>query len=171
MIQYVKFKEKFMEKLDEIIDITKKVYKKSIVNDYVEIEDDLLSIITLIDRFKHNLSNPKKPTIISRSGIDDIKYKDMACIAYVLSECGHKVFNDKATQLEVIENLATILRTKPLTLRNIRDYLDTYTNSTREGWKKPLPDRLQFVFDACRKLSCEEATAKAKDILYKYEKR
>lgn len=157
-----------METLDEILDITKKAYKKSIVNDYVEIENDLLSIITVIDRFKHDMLNKKKFTI-SRSNIDDIKYRDMAYIAYVLSECGHSSFNDKNTQLEVIKNLAVILKTKPLTLRNIRDYLDTYTNSTREGWKKPLPDRLQLVFDECKKLSCEEATRNAKDILYKYE--
>lgn len=158
-----------METLDEILDITKKAYKKSIVNDYIEIEDDLLSIITLIDRFKHDALNKKK-TIVPRNNIDDIKYRDMAYIAYVLSECGHRAFNDNNTQLEVIESLAVILKTKPLTLRNIRDYLDTYTNSTREGWKKPLTDRLQLVFDECKKLSCAEVIKNAKDILYKYER-
>jgi hypothetical protein len=157
-----------MNELDEIKSIAKNAYRTSIVNNYKEIEDDLWSIILFLDRLENNIAKNTKPTL-SRVNINDTKYKDMAYIAYVLSECGHKVFDAQKTQLDVIENLANILDTKPLTLRNIRDSLDTYTNSTREGWKKPLNDRLQFVFDECKMLSCEEVTNNAKSILVKYQ--
>ncbi len=157
-----------MKTLEEIKVKAKNVYRTSIVNEYQDIEDDLWDIIVFLN--EPNFEKSKKFKVqASRENIDDGKYKDMAYIAYVLSECGHKVFNADKTQAGVIENLATILNIKPLTLRNIRDSLDSYTNSTREGWKKPLNDRLQSVFNECKTLTCDVVVENAKSILNHYE--
>ena len=66
--------------------------------------------------------------------------------------------------------MANTLNIKSSTLRNIRDSLDSYTNSTREGWKKPLSNKLQNVFDECVKIyPPKDVVKKAKNILLKYE--
>lgn len=159
-----------METFDEIILLAKGAYKKSILDNCEKLQDDLLSIITIASQLKHELSVKRTP-LVRRENIEDSKYKDVAVVAYVLSEFGHQVFNADLTQAQVIEKLANILNVKATTLRNIRDALDSYTNSNREGWKKPLPKRLQVVFDECVKTYPPEDTIKeAKSILRKYEK-
>ena len=158
-----------METLDEIILLARSAYKKSFLHNCEELQDDLLSIITMTDRLKHTSVSRKNSFI--RENIDDAKYKDIAVIAYVLSEFGHQAFSTKLTQAQVIENLSDILNTKAATLRNTRDFLDSYTSSQRTGWKKPLSARLQSVFDECVKVyPPENIVSRAKDILAKYKK-
>ncbi len=159
-----------METLDKIIETAKEAYKESIIIDNEKMQDLLLSIITMTDQLR-NVTVVNKRNVASRDTISDSKYKDMACIAYILSEFGHEVFDPNKTQAQVIEDIANVLDTKSGTIRNIRDFLDTYTSSPREGWKKPLPDRLQDVFDECKNITPPEMTVeKAKSILLKYER-
>jgi hypothetical protein len=158
-----------METFEEIILVAKSAYKKSFLHDCEELQDDLLSIITMVNQLKHE-STTKKKRSSTRKTIGDSKYKDIAIIAYVLSEFGHQEFSSELTQAQVIENLANTLKIKSSTLRNIRDSLDSYTNSTREGWKIPLSDKLQNVFDECVKIyPPKDVVKKAKNILLKYE--
>ncbi len=160
-----------METLDEIILIAKSAYRKSFLHNCEELQDDLLSIITMVDQLKH-VPAARKNRSSTRKNIEDSKYKDIAVIAYVLSEFGHQEFSTDLTQAQVIENLANTLNTKSPTLRNIRDSLDSYTSSTREGWKKPLSDKLKSVFDECVKTNPPEAIVeKAKNILHEYERK
>ena len=159
-----------METFDEVIRISKSAYKKSFLHDCEELQDDLLSIITMVDQLKHE-STTRKSRSSTRENIGDAKYRDIAITAYVLSEFGHQEFSSELTQAQVIENLASTLNTKASTLRNIRDSLDSYTNSRREGWKKPLSDKLQNVFEECVKTyPTESIVEKAKNILLKYER-
>ncbi len=159
-----------METFDEIILIAKSAYKKSFIHNCEELQDDLLSIITMVNQLKHEPVT-KKNRSSTRENIGDAKYRDIAVVAYVLSEFGHQEFSTELTQAQVIENLANILTTKASTLRNIRDSLDTYTSSTREGWKKPLSDKLQNVFNECVKTyPPKDIVEKAKNILFKYER-
>jgi len=155
--------------LNEVLITAKNVYKKSILNDYAEVQDELLSIITMIEILKNNLTVPKKRTVSSRETISDEKYKRLACISYVLSEFGHKVFYPEKTQSQAIEYLANILNTKPATLRNVRDFLDSYTNSPREGWKKELSPKLKEIFEECSNIVPNEAVIeRAKNIIVNY---
>ncbi len=159
-----------MEAFDEVILIAKSAYKKSFLHDCEELQDDLLSIITMVNQLKHEATTRKNRTAV-RENIDNTKYRDIATVAYVLSEFGHQVFSADLTQAQVIEKLANILNTKASTLRNIRDSLDSYTSSTREGWKKPLSKRLQDVFNECVKTDPpKDVVEKAKNILLKYKK-
>lgn len=170
MIYFQKHKGFKMEILDKIVQVAKSAYKKSILHDYGELQDDLLSILTMADRLRHT-SIGKRNHSFTRENIDDTKYRDMAVIAYVLSEFGHQVFSTNLTQSQVLENLANTLNTKTTTLRNMRDFLDSYTNSPRQGWKKPLSDKLQSVYDECIEIyPPENVITKAKDILLKYKK-
>ncbi len=159
-----------METLDKVIKTAKEAYRESIIIDNEKIQDLLLSIITMTDQLR-NVAVVNKRHVASRDTIPEGKYKDMACIAYVLSEFGHQVFDSNKTQAQVIEEISNILGTKSGTIRNMRDFLDTYTNSPREGWKKPLADRLQDVFDECKSTVPPEMTIeRAKSILLKYER-
>lgn len=166
----INIKDLKMETLDEIVQVAKSAYKKSFLHDCTELQEDLLSIIIMADRLRHTPVS-KKNHSFGRENIDDAKYRDMAVVAYVLSEFGHQVFSTNLTQAQVLENLANTLNTKAATLRNTRDFLDSYTNSLREGWKKPLSDKLQSVYDECVKIyPPENIVIKAKDILLKYER-
>lgn len=158
--------------LDELLSIAKHAYKQSIVHDYHRIQDELLSMITTIEILKNNQKTIKHRRVSSRTNIDDFKYNDMGCIAYVLSEFGHQVLYPDKTQSQAIEYIANILDTKPSTLRNIRDFLDSYTNSPREGWKKELSPKLQRIFDECSIVYPQEVVIeKAKQIIKKYEEK
>jgi len=160
-----------MDTLDDIFFAVKGCYKKSVMTGYEELADDLLTIITMIDKLKNEKVTTKHCST-TRENIDKSKYKDLACVSYVLSEYGHREFYDHLTQTQVLEKLASILKTKPATLRNIRDFLDSYTSSPRQGWKRPLPDRLQNVYDECTKfISRDMVIKKAKSILEKYEQK
>ncbi len=163
-------KRKTMSTLDEILLATRSCYKKSVMNGYEELEDDLLSVITMIDRLKDE-KVVAKTDLVTRENIDESKYRDLAYVAYVLSEYGHREFYENLTQTQVLEKLAQILKTKPATLRNVRDFLDSYTSSSRQGWKKPLSDRLQRVYNECSELiPRDKVIEKAKSILEKYRR-
>ena len=88
----------------------------------------------------------------------------------MLCEYGHRKFYENLTQTQVLEKLSETLKTKPATLRNIRDFLDSHTSSSRQGWKKPLSDRLQRVYDECVLLSRDNVIERAKNILEKYRR-
>ena len=158
-----------MSTLDEILFTAKNCYKKSVMNGCEELEDDLLSIITMIDRLK-DVNVVAKTDLATRENIDESKYRDLGYVAYVLSEYGHREFYENLTQTQVLEKLSETLKTKPATLRNIRDFLDSHTSSSRQGWKKPLSDRLQRVYDECVLLSRDNVIERAKNILEKYRR-
>ena len=160
-----------MGPLNEILLTSKRCYKNSIVNGCDDIQDDLLSTIVIMENYLNNAPTTKKHRSTTRRNISNEKYRDMAYIAYVLSEFGHSAFDNNKTQAQVINSLANILNVKTTTLRMTRDYLDSYTNSDRKGWKVPLNERLQHVFDECTVIvPPENVIVMAKNILNKYEK-
>ena len=159
-----------MKQLDKVLLTAKRCYKNSIVNDCDDLQDDLLSIIVMLENYLNNTPAPKHRSA-TRESISDEKYRDMAYVAYVLSEFEHTAFDSDKTQGQVIDHLASILSTKTSTLRNMRDSLDSHTNSRREGWKMALNDRLQDVFNDCIAINPpENVIIMAKNILHKYEK-
>ncbi len=160
-----------MKKLDEIALAAKTAYKKSFLYNCEELQDDILLIIRLTDQLQNAPIAIKNRSGGKRETIGDSKYRDLGVIAYVLSEYGHKVFNGKLTQAQTIEYLANILSTKSGTLRNMRDSLDSYTNSKREGWKMPLSEKLRNVLEECIAINPpEDVIDQAKNILLNYKK-
>ena len=99
---------------------------------------------------------------------DKVEDKEgMLGVAYYLSEYGHEdIFPSyKLSQQDAIKKAASNLNIKPNTLKNQRDFFDSYTNSHREGWKAPLNPQQKDVLESMKALSRKECLAKVQNVL------
>ena len=100
---------------------------------------------------EQDLSHPSHPTP-SRALIGQEKQATLIAALY-LSKFGHARLG-LGNQGETIAQLAKSLGINKHTLRNYRDFFDSHVpESTREGWKKPLPHAQKTVFDQYAHLS------------------
>lgn len=102
----------------------------------------------------------KAPRI--RSAIENTEAAMVA--AFYLSKFDHERLQI-GNQGETIDHLAAKLGVKRHTLKNYRDYFDSHTGSSRQGWKVPLPPGLQAVFNQLRGVGETELRGKVLDLL------
>lgn len=85
----------------------------------------------------------------------DAATKAAIAVAFYLSKFNHERLG-LGNQGETIDRTARALGIKRNTLKNYRDYFDSHTGSSREGWKVALPPQLAAPFAELMRL--DEAT-------------
>ena len=71
------------------------------------------------------------------------------------------------SQNEAFAEIGAIFETKPRTIQGERDAFDKFTDSPRAGWNKPLPPRLEKIFENYGDLSREDMRRMSQEILSK----
>lgn len=129
----------FAEAISSKEDVSKKYFMKILLAIENESSD--------INASEEAPKNTNEEEARSYDRIDDPE--KVNTVAYFLSKYGHEnLFScGDYNQSNAISEAAKILGVKKHTLRNLRDTFDSYTDSPREGWKKPLNPVQQEVFE------------------------
>lgn len=92
-------------------------------------------------------------------------------VAYYLARFDHESLFPRLNQNKSFEKISQILNVKPNTIKNKRDYFDSFVNELktsgkkREGWKTPLSDEMQKVFDYFLHKTPQEIENEIKELL------
>jgi hypothetical protein len=110
---------------------------------------------------------------------ESLENNDILTVAYYLSRYDHTyLFNHSISATKAIENIAKILKLKPNTLRNKRDYFDAFlaskgikTNSQRNGYQNAkLSKQYDDIINQYKNSNEEDIRTKTIKILNQYSK-
>lgn len=164
--------------LGKIKGMTEKAYATAIEHNESYSKEALWEILLVLNSYKStqeenktlekNIERTPMAEVTRRTYATVTNKDELLKIAYILSEYGHKILfpGERQTQEEAIGKAAKLLGVNHNTLRNQRDYFDSFTNSHRQGWKAPLSNEQQETFDIMRKLPKENITAIINEILH-----
>lgn len=141
-----------------------------------------MEVLMLVQKYETTKGHSVMPTVEEKRGrgdaptMEDVKTRAyekiqkpelVNVVAYYLSKYEHHdVFEGEAlTQTQALDKIGDILGINRNSVRNMRDAYDSYTGSHREGWKKPLNDIQQHVFDKMEVKSKNEVLQNVRDIL------
>ena len=156
------------QKLRKLAEIAEKGYDCAIQNHELHSKKFFLEILFIVNELEALSRGSSGGSSVVQRQYGKVEDKESTLIvAYYLSEYGHEgIFPGfKVSQQETIKRAAAILKVNPNTLKNQRDFFDSYTNSHRQGWKAPLTDMQQYVFDKMKVLPKKEALAVILSIL------
>lgn len=162
----------------QLLEMAENAYALAVTHNEHHAKEALWNILLVLKQADYPVPDEKFPLAAStspasiqqkRNYAPITNKRDMLIIAYVLSEFGHEFIfpGEKHTQEAAIIKAAKIMNVNYNTLRNQRDYFDSFTNSHREGWKKDLTKEQRDVFDYMIELNRDEITNLVKNILHK----
>jgi hypothetical protein len=144
-----------MKYLEEIRCLTETGYREAIEYGESHAKDHFWAILLTLNSLEAVGDEQPRSVCGPRGRYDSVDNKDnVLLVAYFLSKFGHHDLfpNQRFNQGEAIAAAAKILGVKPNTLKNQRDFFDSYTGSGREGWKVPLNPAQQAMFDQLQSL-------------------